>query len=159
MTKNASLPGGTVAVVQRRGLLVLDAVPRLLGQDLVLALVEILVDGTGQLRLCSAWKFRSVTAAKTHELKHFRDVNDVGYLQRPAPWRTKCSPAPLYAPVLVLVLVLPVPRLCLWLWRWCWWRVEGLWMLTCCWWCWCWPLLDWESRTWWAGGPQHREPV
>lgn len=54
MTKNVSLPGGTVAVVQRRGLLVLDAVPRLLGQDLVLALVEILVDGTGQLRLCSA---------------------------------------------------------------------------------------------------------
>lgn len=54
MTKNASLPGGTVAVVQRRGLLVLDAVPRLLGQDLVLALIEILVDGTGQLRLCSA---------------------------------------------------------------------------------------------------------
>lgn len=157
MTKNASLPGGTVAVVQRRGLLVLDAVPRLLGQDLVLALVEILVDGTGQLRLCSAWKFRSVTAAKKHELKHFRDVNDVGYLQHSAPWWTKCSPAPLYAPVLVLVL--QVPRLCLWLWRWCWWRVEGLWMLTCCWWCWCWPLLDWESRTWWAGGPQHREPV
>lgn len=52
--RKPSLPGGTVAVVQRRGLLVLDAVPGLLGQDLVPALVEILVDGTGQLRLCSA---------------------------------------------------------------------------------------------------------
>lgn len=44
------LPGGAVAVVQCGGLCVVEAISPLLGEDLSLAIIKILVDGTGELR-------------------------------------------------------------------------------------------------------------
>lgn len=46
----ALLPGGAVAVVQRGGLGVVEAVSPLLGEDLRLAVIKILVDGARELR-------------------------------------------------------------------------------------------------------------
>lgn len=46
----ALLPGGAVAVVQRCGLGVVEAVSPPLGEDLCLAIIKILVDGTRELR-------------------------------------------------------------------------------------------------------------
>lgn len=43
-------PGGAVAVVQCCGLGVVEAVSLLLGEDLSLAIIKILVDGTRELR-------------------------------------------------------------------------------------------------------------